>query len=83
MNFIIQDMLDFSQIKSGKFRKNFSSFNIKDTVSKVMKMQAQKAKHKDLKFEVEFLSILDSQESSNFPYICCDEQRIMQVLINL
>ena len=48
-----------------------------------MKMQAQKAKHKDLKFEVEFLSILDSQESSNFPYICCDEQRIMQVLINL
>ena len=36
MNFIIQDMLDYSQIKSGMFRQNFATFNIKDTIKKVM-----------------------------------------------
>ena len=39
MNFIIQDLLDFAQIKSGKFRQNFKTFNIVDTVQKVMCIQ--------------------------------------------
>jgi hypothetical protein len=32
MRFMIQDMLDLAQIKSGKFRKNISEFNIKKSV---------------------------------------------------
>ena len=36
MNFIIQDLLDFAQIKGDKFRKNIVVFNIKDTIEKVM-----------------------------------------------
>jgi hypothetical protein len=36
MNFIIQDLLDFAQIKAGKFRKNYKSFNIRDSIEKVM-----------------------------------------------
>lgn len=64
MNFIIQDMLDFSQIKSGMFRQNFATLNIKDTVNTVMQMQAQKAKDKNINFEVEFISISDSLEST-------------------
>ena len=43
MSFIIQDLLDFSQIKGDKFRKNNTVFNIEDTVEKVMCIQRQKA----------------------------------------
>jgi hypothetical protein len=39
MNFIIQDLLDFAQIKAGTFRKNFKFFNIRDSIDKVMKIQ--------------------------------------------
>jgi hypothetical protein len=36
MNFMIMDLLDYSQIKSGKFRKVIRPFNIIDAVSKVV-----------------------------------------------
>jgi signal transduction histidine kinase len=39
MSSMIQDLLDYSQIRAGKFRKNISSFNIRDTVNQVMKIQ--------------------------------------------
>ena len=39
MSFIVQDLLDFAQIKAGKFRKNIDSFNIIDSVEKVMCIQ--------------------------------------------
>ena len=39
MNFIIQDLLDFAQIKGDKFRKNYQVFNIKEAVEKVMCIQ--------------------------------------------
>ena len=57
MNFIIQDLLDYSQIKAGKFRKNFKVINIRDTIQKVMEMQKQKALDKNLDFTVEFIRI--------------------------
>lgn len=86
MKFIIQDLLDYSQIKAGKFRKNFTMFNIRDTIEKVMNMQSQKAKDKNIKFGVKFKGILTSDDSlmKGFsPNICCDEHRIMQVLLGL
>jgi signal transduction histidine kinase len=43
MSFMIQDLLDYSQIKAGKFRKNLKAFNIRETVSQVMKIQQKKA----------------------------------------
>ena len=36
MTYLVQDLLDFAQLKSGKFRKNISKFNIRDTVDKVI-----------------------------------------------
>lgn len=39
MNFMVQDMLDLAQIKSGKFRKNIKEFNIRKTIEKVMSIQ--------------------------------------------
>lgn len=36
MNAIIQDLLDYAQIKAGKFRKNFSVFNIREAIEQVV-----------------------------------------------
>ena len=62
MNFIIQDLLDFAQIKGDKFRKNNLVFNIKDAVEKVMSIQRQKAINKDLEFEADFINFSDDLE---------------------
>jgi signal transduction histidine kinase len=40
---MIKDMLDYSQIKAGKFRKNFTKFNIRDSIEQVMEIQRAKA----------------------------------------
>ena len=36
MTFLVQDLLDYAQIKSGKFRINIKPFNIREMVEKVM-----------------------------------------------
>ena len=56
-------------------------FNIKDTVEKVMCILRQKANDKNLGFEAEFLNVAAELEGS--PMICCDEHRIMQVLLGI
>jgi signal transduction histidine kinase len=60
-------------------------FNIKEAVEKVMSIQRQKAINKDLEFNVEFINI--GEDGGGFenesPMICCDEHRIMQVLLGL
>ena len=36
MSFLVQDLLDHAQIRSGKFRKNIKTFDIRETIEKVM-----------------------------------------------
>ena len=36
MEFIVQDLLDYSQIKAGKFRKNIEMFNIQDAINSIV-----------------------------------------------
>jgi len=36
MSFIIQDLLDYAQIKAGKFRKNIEAFDVEEAVAKVL-----------------------------------------------
>jgi signal transduction histidine kinase len=43
MSYMIQDLLDYSQIKGGKFRKNIRPFNIRDAVEDIIKVQKRKA----------------------------------------
>jgi hypothetical protein len=43
MSFMIQDLLDYSQIKADKFRKNIKSFNVRDAVKDVMLVQQKRA----------------------------------------
>ena len=59
MNFLIQDLLDYAQIKSGKFRKNIELFNIHEAVEHIMSIQRQNAIESDLEFVVVFENIAD------------------------
>ena len=43
LNFLVNDMLDLSQMNSGKFRKNISNFNIKDAIAEIVNIQMMKA----------------------------------------
>eukprot|EP00356_Strombidium_inclinatum_P015900 CAMPEP_0170509730 /NCGR_PEP_ID=MMETSP0208-20121228/65373_1 /TAXON_ID=197538 /ORGANISM="Strombidium inclinatum, Strain S3" /LENGTH=75 /DNA_ID=CAMNT_0010793117 /DNA_START=1359 /DNA_END=1586 /DNA_ORIENTATION=- len=36
MSFLVQDFLDYAQIKSGKFRVNVKPFDVTETVEKVI-----------------------------------------------
>ena len=36
MSFLVQDLLDYAQIKAGKFRKNISNFDIRKSIETVM-----------------------------------------------
>ena len=36
MEHLIQDLLDYALIKAGKFRRNLTRFNIKDSIKDVM-----------------------------------------------
>ena len=54
---MIKDLLDYAQIKAGKFRKNITTFDIRKSVEKVMAIQRLNAKNKGLGFEVEYLNL--------------------------
>jgi len=38
IKFLVQDLLDFAQLKAGKFRKNITRFNIIETVKSVLRI---------------------------------------------
>lgn len=78
MHFLVQDLLDYAQIKSKKFRKNIKTFDIRDAIEKVMSIQRRKAQEKDLSFFSEYIEM----EEEDF-IIESDEQRIMQVLLGI
>ena len=46
MSFLVQDLLDYAQIKAGKFRKNIVSFDIRKMVEEVMCIQRNEANQK-------------------------------------
>jgi len=74
--FLVNDILDFAQLKSGMFRKNCQKFNLEDAINEVILVQKMKA---------EFLGVkLYSVFEGFYNYmICSDMQRIQQVLLNL
>ena len=94
MTFLVQDFLDYAQIKSGKFRVNLRPFNILESVKKVVDIQAQKAE--DQAIELKMMNInfdedatldknclIEKSRSRFSPVVITDEQRLMQVLLNL
>ena len=83
MGFLVQDLLDYAQIKSGNFRKNEDLFDIREAVTQVMTMQMKKAQEMKIKFYPIFHNISESDSGMNSPLICTDKKRVMQVLLNL
>ena len=63
MNSMIQDLLDYAQIKAGKFRRNFSVFNIREAIEQVTSIQKSKADAKGLDMPVVFENIAESHEA--------------------
>lgn len=43
LNFLVNDILDFSQLRFGIFRKDTFNFNIKDTIEEIVHIQQDKA----------------------------------------
>ena len=57
MKYLIQDLLDFAQMKAGKFRKNIQEFDVKDIIDEMMSIEQEKAKNKGVSLHVEYLNI--------------------------
>ena len=60
MQFIVQDLLDYAQIKSSKFRKNYAHFDIRKAVNEVLELQQQTARVKKLNLSAKFVNIRKS-----------------------
>jgi len=84
MSFLVQDFLDYAQIKSGKFRMNIKPFNVVEAVEKVILIQKLKAAESGILLKSEFDSWAPRGENSPKELrVITDEQRVMQVLLNI
>ena len=72
MLYMVQDLLDMAQIKSDKFRKNISTFDIKNSIRAILSIQRLKAKEKNVQLPIEFVG-MDSPETY---LVTSDEHRI-------
>jgi len=89
MSFLVQDFLDYAQIRSGKFRTNIRNFNILDMVESVMCIQRDKAEQSGIEFTIRPVNIDKGVMGSSqmirkanstpkfSPFILTDEQRVM------
>jgi two-component system, autoinducer 2 sensor kinase/phosphatase LuxQ len=79
-------MLDFAQIKQGKFRTNLEEFDIIEAVKDVMMIQQRKADDNKIKLFSNFVNISKIEQDNLGSFsslIVTDKQRIMQVLFCL
>ena len=73
---IINDILDFSKIEAGKLTIEKTNFNMKELLTSIQTLFAEKASEKNLSLTIE--------HSCSQDYICYgDSLRISQILINL
>ena len=69
MDFLVQDLLDYAQIKAGKFRLNIQPFDIIDAIENVMSIQKFKADERGIDFFIVAENLELNKEqiiSSNF-----------------
>ena len=52
MDFLVQDLLDYAQIKAGKFRLNIQPFDIIDAIENVMTIQKLKAQERGIDYYI-------------------------------
>ena len=61
MTFLIKDLLDFAQMKTGKFRINIKEFNVRQAFEEVMSIQKEQAKSKGIILRVKYINISESE----------------------
>ena len=69
IQFLISDLLDYSQISQNKFRQNIKRFDLKKSIKEVMAMQRIKAESKGVQLIAEYEGLAN-------PFVYHDEQRI-------
>ena len=79
--FLVNDLLDFAQLRSGKFRKNLSQFSIKEAIHEVKMIQEEKAEFMGIELVSECEGFSEGRQEEFL--ICSDLQRFQQVLLNL
>lgn len=98
LNYIIQDMLDYAQIRSGNFRKNIVEFDVVQAMDEVMLILQRKAQDFDNRMYATFLNFKkDDYEDllGDFSFktdqigvahsctVSTDRQRVMQIVLCL
>ena len=59
MRNLMEDLIDYSQIKAGMFRKKLDLFDIRDTVEEVINTQKKQAEAKSIRLESEYIGFSD------------------------
>ncbi|MBT6837204.1 MAG: hybrid sensor histidine kinase/response regulator, partial [Bacteroidetes bacterium] len=73
---IINDLLDFSKIESGKMTFEKISFDIRDQLQSMSAMLSIRAKERNIEFNVEF-------DSKVPDFVLGDTVRLNQIIVNL
>ena len=73
-------MLDYAQIKAGKFRKNITSFDVKKTINNVLIVFSKRCSDQGIYIKADLTRL--GNEKSGY-YIQTDEDRLKQVLFGL
>ena len=76
LNFLIDDILDFTKISDNKLKFNFDFFSLTELISKLFNMFKTRCSDKNIIFDIE--------KSSNTPdLVKGDSLRLLQILVNL
>jgi len=75
LTLLVEDLLDFSKLSSGKISLKLNGVDLKDCVSKVITQMMPRAERSKI--------ILDFEKEQDIPILSLDENRIKQVLINI
>jgi len=84
--FVVNDMLDLSQMKQNALRKTITLFDIRNTINEIVTIQDYRASQMKIKVSTKYYGfgnrLLPLGTSSKF-MVCTDEQRMQQILMNL
>ena len=61
MSFLVDDLLDFAQMNTGKFRKVIKEFDLREAIEEVVQIQIDKAKMGNIKLDSVFKSQPDDK----------------------
>jgi signal transduction histidine kinase len=81
MLFLVNDILDFSQIEAKSLILNYSNVNLVEVIQECINVLKFKADEKGIVLKIR----LEDEDPSQYwpPTLCTDENRFKQVLINL